>query len=64
MNILGHDWQDIQRTQRKEGSLHRKIDLACAGDYGADPVGDGTFKMVPSGDIVSYEERCKRLLTR
>jgi hypothetical protein len=30
-------------------------------DYGADPIGDGTFRMVPSGDIVSYEERCKRL---
>lgn len=32
-----------------------------SGDYGADPVGDGTFRMVPSGDIVSWEERCKRL---
>lgn len=30
-------------------------------DYGADPVGDGTFRMVPSGDVVSYEERCRRL---
>jgi len=30
-------------------------------DYGADPLGDGTFRMVPSGDIVSYEERTKRL---
>ena len=30
-------------------------------DYGADPVGDGTFKMVPSGDVVDFEERCRRL---
>ncbi|WP_370238621.1 hypothetical protein [Neptunomonas phycophila] len=30
-------------------------------DYGADPIGNGTFKMVPSGDIVNYEERCRRL---
>lgn len=30
-------------------------------DYGADPLGDGTFRMVPSGDIVSREERDKRL---
>ncbi len=30
-------------------------------DYGADPVGDGTHRMVPSGDIVSLEERCRRL---
>lgn len=30
-------------------------------DYGCDPLGDGTYRMVPSGDIVNYEERCKRL---
>ena len=30
-------------------------------DYGADPIGDGTFKMVPSGDIVDFDERNKRL---
>jgi len=32
-----------------------------AGDYGADPIGDGTFRMVPSGDIVNLVERNKRL---
>jgi hypothetical protein len=30
-------------------------------DYGADPVGDGTFRMVPSGDIVDFAERNRRL---
>ena len=30
-------------------------------DYGADPLGDGRFRMVPSGDIVDFEERCRRL---
>lgn len=25
-------------------------------DYGCDPMGDGTFRMVPSGDVVSFEE--------
>jgi hypothetical protein len=30
-------------------------------DYGADPIGDGTHRMVTSGDIVSLEERCRRL---
>jgi hypothetical protein len=30
-------------------------------DYGADPVGDGTFRMVPSGDVVDLAERNKRL---
>lgn len=34
-----------------------------SGDYGADPIGDGKFRMVPSGDIVDYAERCKRLRT-
>lgn len=30
-------------------------------DYGADPLGDGTFRMVPSGDIVDLAERRRRL---
>lgn len=30
-------------------------------DYGADPIGDGTFRMVPSGDVVTMDERNKRL---
>jgi hypothetical protein len=25
-------------------------------DYGADPMGDGTFRMAPSGDIVDFAE--------
>jgi len=43
--------------------VRKKTDLR-SGDYGADPVGDGTFRMVPSGDIVTYEERCARLARR
>jgi hypothetical protein len=38
-----------------------KVDVHAPGDYGCDPVGDGTFKMVPSGDIVDKEERDRRL---
>lgn len=30
-------------------------------DYGADPLGNGEFKMIPSGDIVDFNERCRRL---
>jgi hypothetical protein len=26
-------------------------------DYGADPIGDGTFRLIPSGRIVNREER-------
>ena len=39
----------------------RVIDTQKPGDYGADPIGDGMFRMVPSGDVVDYAERCKRL---
>jgi len=39
----------------------RRVDLACSGDHGADPIGDGTFRMVPSGDIVDLTERDRRL---
>ena len=39
----------------------KKINLAAVGDYGADPIGDGTFRMVPSDDVVDLEERNKRL---
>jgi len=39
----------------------RSVNLTKAGDYGADPIGDGTFRMSPSGDIVDLAERCRRL---
>ena len=42
--------------------IRRQIDVAKTGDYGADPLGDGTFRMVPSGDIVDLTERNKRLV--
>jgi len=29
-------------------------------DYGCDPLEDGMFKMIPSGDIVDYKEMKKR----
>lgn len=41
--------------------IRRTIDTSKPGDYGADPMGDGTFRMVPSGDIVDYAERNRRL---
>jgi len=39
----------------------RRMVTRSDGDYGASPVGDGMFRMVPSGDIVDYAERCRRL---
>jgi len=58
--IFGYSWNDIQDRQQKRYHTPA-IEPANGRDYGADPIGDGTFKMVPSGDIVDYTERCKRL---
>ena len=58
INIFGRSWNDIQR--RQQGGSDKKV-VRKDGDYGADPLGDGTFRMVPSGDVVSHEERNNRL---
>ena len=58
--IVGHSWEAIQRAQQG-GKLHATIKIEHGKDYGADPIGDGTFRMVPSGDIVDFAERNKRL---
>jgi len=44
-----------------ETYIAKHIDVSAPGDYGCDPLGDGTFKMVPSGDVVDLEEMRKRL---
>lgn len=41
-----------------------RIAVERAGDYGADPLPDGTFRMVPSGDVVDLAERNRRLTYR
>ena len=41
--------------------IRRTIDTSKPGDYGSDPLGDGKFRMVPSGDIVDFAERNRRL---
>lgn len=43
------------------GIEQRSIDTTTPGDYGADPLGGGRFRMVPSGDVVDYAELCRRL---
>lgn len=35
--------------------------MTAPNDHGADPIGDGMFRMVPSGDIVDLAERNRRL---
>lgn len=45
----------------EDGSIIRDSLPITEGDYGCDPLGNGMYRMVPSGDIVSEEERAKRL---
>lgn len=59
--IMGLSWDAIQKLQQKDTSARETIDTSKQSDYGADPVGDGTFRMVPSGDIVDFAERNRRL---
>lgn len=57
--VLGYELHRDTLTPKRE-----TVDACAPGDYGADPLGDGTFRMVPSGDIVSFEERMRRLPPR
>ncbi len=50
------------KIDNPSGTVRRKkIDLKRKGDHGADPLGNGKFKMVPSGDVVDKKERDRRL---
>ena len=55
-SVLGYDLDPATLTP-----VRRYVDTRKSGDYGADPLGDGMFRMVPSGDVVSLEERNRRL---
>ena len=55
-NVLGYDLDRKTLTP-----IRRRIDTSKPGDYGCDILKDGLFRMVPSGDIVDYAERCRRL---
>lgn len=58
MTVLGGYKLDMH----DHGHLVRKpMPEADGRDSGADPLGDGKFRMVPSGDVVDFEERNKRL---
>ena len=46
----------------ERGAIIRQyVDASKPGDYGADPLPDGMFRMVPSGDIVNAQEKKARL---
>lgn len=57
--IFGYEWEEIKAMQQKQ--YKAKPIKKQSGDHGADPIGNGLYKMVPSGDIVTYEERKRRL---
>lgn len=58
MTVLGGYTLDMHDHGRL---LTKPVPEANGRDRGADPLGDGTFRMVPSGDVVDYAERCRRL---
>ena len=59
---FGLTWEQIQSAQSGNGIPRERVAPSLPGqDYGADPVGDGTFRMIPSGDVVGHAERNRRL---
>jgi len=54
--VLGYELDRETLTPKKH-----YVDVSAPGDYGADPLPDGRFRMVPSGDVVDLEERNRRL---
>lgn len=55
-NVLGYDLDRVTLTP-----IRLPLIRVAGKDYGADPIGDGTFRMVPSGDVVDFTERNRRL---
>ena len=54
--VLGYKLRRVSLVPKRE-----YVDITAPGDYGADPLDDDTFRMVPSGDIVDACERDRRL---
>ena len=50
--VLGHELDRETLTPKRTF-----INYSHTDDYGCDPIGDGIFRMVPSGDIVDADER-------
>ena len=54
--VLGYELDRATLVPKK-----RYVNTEATGDYGADPLPNGKFRMIPSGDEVDYPERCRRL---
>jgi len=61
--IFSRTWEQIQAMQQKTYKPEL-INTTAPGDHGCDPLGDGTFRMVPSGDVVNRDEMLRRLTER
>lgn len=59
-NVLGYDL-DRDTLLPIKTSVRDCSKTLPTSDTGADPIGNGMFRMVPSGDIVNYAERMRRL---
>ncbi len=58
-NVLGYDLdRETLTPNRRPVDLRRSF---LGHDHGADPRDDGSFQMIPSGDIVDLAERNRRL---
>ena len=55
-SVLGYELDKETLTP-----IRTTIDLSKSGDHGCDPLGDGLFRMVPSGDVVDLAEMRQRL---
>ena len=55
-SVLGYELNRDNLTP-----IRKRIDVFKTGDWGADPLSNGMYLMVPSGDIVDLIERNKRL---
>lgn len=57
-HFAGYDF-----TNGPEGTVveRQAINTQKPGDHGCDPLPDGRFRMVPSGDVVDAEEKERRL---
>lgn len=59
MTVLGGYTLDMHNHGKL---IRRTVTVAKTGqDYGADPLGNDMYRMVPSGDIVDTKERMRRL---
>ena len=56
-NCLGYEVSKMQQL----GYKPQVVKIRPGKDYGCDPLGDGMFRMIPSGRIVSAQQKVEIL---